>query len=819
MTDPDWQNVKEIFLAALDRDESDLGTYLDSACDGNSATRYKVESLLESHLAAEDFIETPAFSTGRVFEDINGRIDQRFGAYTIVHEIGHGGMGTVYLARRTDGEFEQQVALKIVRQSIADSHMVERFKIERQILASLNHPNIAKLLDGGVSNIGEPFLAMEYIEGETITDFANSQTLSLDQKLRLFMKVCLAVAFAHRNLVVHRDIKPANILVTDNGEPKLLDFGLAKLSEPSTAAGGFEQTQTAFRALTPAYASPEQLAGKPISTSSDVYSLGVVMYELLTGKKPFEFGGKSLDEIVRTITSAVPLLPSRATIAHQQLKGDLDTIIMTALRTETERRYQSVDQFNDDIDRYLKKLPISARPNNYKYRASTFLKRHKFGVSAAALVLVTLIAGMIVSLWQARAASREKVKAEVVNRFLQGLLNASNPETNLSRRDGHDTTVKELLDEASARLETEDLSAQPEVRIELERIIGTSYLTQGQYELAEKHLNSVIESQTVLYGEDSTETLETMVIIADLWVQNGRLTEADNFYRRRLSALRGGVSKGGVSADFLFTALNDFALLRRAQGDSEEAGNLLREALDLRPQMSAEMNGPAGLAESVLALTLTDQGDFDEAENIVRSKLADIRRRSSSETSELCGTLTMFGSILMEKGSYEEAGKNLTEAETMYRKLFRPTFIPLGDNLRLQAQTLYFQNKIAEAKEKIDESLDIYRESSPQYINYPTALMIRGLILNKEGRSSEAETLLREAVKIRRKNLPADHFLTALAESALGECLVTEKRYAEAEPVLTQSYNNLRNSQGNQNPRTNLARERLARLYQDRKEP
>ncbi len=305
---PDWQRIKDIMGAALNLDEVARPAYLDEACGGDMELRREVESLLASSSESGDFIETPVFSASTVIDQPSPMSGRHFGNYEIIREIGSGGMGAVYLAKRSDGEFEQEVALKIVRQSIAESQMIERFRRERQILASLNHPNIAKLLDGGVSDTGEPFLAMEYVEGETITDFVKRAKPTLDETLQLFIKICAAVAYAHQNLVVHRDIKPGNILVTAGGEPKLLDFGLAKIDDVTSLDNN--QTETAFRALTPAYASPEQLRGETVTTASDIYSLGVVLYELLTNERPFHFEGKSLDEIIKTVTGFDPPPPS-----------------------------------------------------------------------------------------------------------------------------------------------------------------------------------------------------------------------------------------------------------------------------------------------------------------------------------------------------------------------------------------------------------------------------------------------------------------------------------------------------------------------------
>lgn len=399
----DWEQVKEIFSSALELEPELRSSFVAEKCSGDEALRTEVESWLASHAESEDFIEMPVISPE--FITGNGVLitGKRFGKYQIIREVGHGGMGAVYLARRTDGEFEQEVALKLVRQSIAESHVIERFRRERQILASLNHPHIAKLLDGGVSENGEPYLVMEFIDGVPITDFAAS--LNVGQKLRLFLKVCSALSYAHRNLVVHRDIKPGNILVTDDGEPKLLDFGLAKLIHDGLGMD-VTQTATSYRALTPAYASPEQLRAEAITTSSDVYSLGVVLHELLTGERPFKFEGKSLSEIIRAVSSTEPVLPSRTTATNQKLKGDLDNIILKALRNEPDRRYGSVEQLVKDIERHLGGLPVMARKDTFYYRASKFVTRHRGAVAATLLLLVTVVTGVVLTVREKRKADR-----------------------------------------------------------------------------------------------------------------------------------------------------------------------------------------------------------------------------------------------------------------------------------------------------------------------------------------------------------------------------------------------------------------------------
>ena len=420
MDSANFQKIKEVFAEALEKPAKEREDFLREKCADDAELLAEVKSLLEANDKTEKFIEQNALDISSEFAASGKHYDgTQFGNYKIIGEIGRGGMGAVFLAERSDGEFEQKVALKIIRQSFAGGELEKHFRRERQILASLNHPNIAKLLDGGVSASGELFLAMEYIEGELLLSYAEHHNLEIKERLNLFLKICRAVSFAHQNLIVHRDIKPANILVGADGEPKLLDFGLARVLSENFASDA-AQTETVFRAFTPSYASPEQIRGKNVSTASDVYSLGVVFYELLTGDKPFHFEGKSIEEIMKTATENEPSFPSRSVISENpqsaarisQLKGDLDNIALTALRKEPERRYKSVEAFADDIERHLKGLPVAARPNTVSYRAAKFFGRNKIAVAATAFIITALISGLAIALWQANVARTERDRAE-----------------------------------------------------------------------------------------------------------------------------------------------------------------------------------------------------------------------------------------------------------------------------------------------------------------------------------------------------------------------------------------------------------------------
>ncbi len=403
-----WQQVKDILAGALEQpDEKARAAFLASECADDTDLRREVESLLNQ---PPDELETFAEAGGLLqSERLGANAGRRIGAYRLVRELGRGGMGAVWLGARADEEFEKQVAIKLLKRGTDTDEVLRRFRAEREILARLEHPNIAHLLDAGTTDDGLPYFVMEYVIGQRVTDFCSAQNLSIDDRLRLFQKICGAVQFAHQNLVVHRDLKPANILITPEGEPKLLDFGIAKLLGPGE--GGFDVTAYDHQRLTPAYASPEQVRGDPITTVCDVYALGALLYELLSGETAHRFAAlhPTHTELMRVVVEETPVRPSlaaRDSATKRRLHGDLDNIILKALRKEPGRRYTGIEAFAGDIERHLEDRPVIARKDTFLYRGSKFIQRNKIGVAAAALLLLTLVGGIIGTAWQARRANR-----------------------------------------------------------------------------------------------------------------------------------------------------------------------------------------------------------------------------------------------------------------------------------------------------------------------------------------------------------------------------------------------------------------------------
>ena len=400
-----WRRVEEVFHEALEQPEGSRTAFVAERCAGDAAMESEVRGILAGY-SAQDRV-----SAGQAAKSPDGA---RFGAFELVERIGEGGMGAVYLARRR-GDFDQRAAVKLINGTpAAAALMAERFRQERQILAALEHPNIARVLDGGVTPEGQPYLAMEYVEGERLDRYCTRQNLSIADRLKLFRKICAAVHYAHQHLVVHRDLKPGNILVDWQGEPKLLDFGIAKVLDPPGAAAEQFPTRTMAALMTPEYASPEQIQGQACTVASDVYSLGVILYELLAGKRPFGDTASTPAEMIAAVVTTEARRPSLAAPENlkSRLRGDLDGIAMKALAKKPEERYGSADQLSDDIRRHLEGLPVSAVEGTRAYVARKFVERHKVGVAAAVVVLVSLIAGLAGTLWQARVANRERAIAE-----------------------------------------------------------------------------------------------------------------------------------------------------------------------------------------------------------------------------------------------------------------------------------------------------------------------------------------------------------------------------------------------------------------------
>jgi non-specific serine/threonine protein kinase/serine/threonine-protein kinase len=724
-----WQRVKQLVDEAVAVDGSKWPSFLDDACDGDTELRREVESLLSSHKqAGTGFLNSPAIHLSSEAPGSVSRVGRRIGVYEIVEEIGRGGMGEIYRAVRADGQYNKEVALKVVRGGFDTTFALERFRNERQILATLDHPNIARLMDGGTTEDGIPYLVMELIEGTRIDLFCDEHSLSITQRLQLFRQVCEAVQYAHQRLVIHRDIKPSNILVTRDGVPKLLDFGIAKILDPSAGA-----ETTLAPALTPEYASPEQVRGEAITTASDVYSLGVVLYQLLTGRSPYprptytahelaravceSEAGKPSSEVLKPRTAVdgrdIETSPERVSSTREgspaklqrRLAGDLDAIVLMALRKEPARRYTSVEQFARDISRHLERLPVTAAPDSLLYRGNKFIRRHRVGMAAAVVILLTATVGVVATLQQARIATANELRADRRFTDVRKLANSMLFEIHDSIQDlpGSIPARKLLVERALQYLDSlaqesgSDPSLQRELAIAYKRVgdvQGYPFRANlGDTEGALKSYRKALAIEEILVKANPDSTTDAL----DLAAVDRRLSELDSMHQDMVSALAEGqraVEIGermaerlpqdkkvqqDLARDYQTLAGIEGGNLSANLGDALGALKLHRKVTEIAERLStAEPADPSlrrFLASAVLRLgdQLVLTGTLHEAQNqYVRGKeILEALASPNNATSQmdLAGVYADLGSVQLAIGDVVAAEASCRKAVELYKAL------------------------------------------------------------------------------------------------------------------------------------------------------
>jgi eukaryotic-like serine/threonine-protein kinase len=654
MNPQDWQRIKELFNEAVEYEPAARARFLTEACAGDAQLLAQVVSLIASDEEAGDFIAKPAFVPPDAASSVEDRaavaVGQHVGSYEIVRELGRGGMGAVYLGARADAQFDKRVAIKVVKRGMDTDFVLRRFGRERQVLAALDHPNIAKLLDGGATEDGLPYFVMEYVEGESLTRYCDGRRLSITERLKLFRQICSAVSYAHQNLIVHRDLKPSNILVTAEGAPKLLDFGIAKLLDPALAERTADRTEALVRLMTPEYASPEQVRGLPVTTASDVYSLGVLLYELLTGRRPYRLPNHTLEEVARVVCLTQPERPSTAvsrvrveedagaaereaggessardgagltpeTVAatrntrperlRRRLAGDLDNIVLKALRKEPQRRYASAEQLSEDIRRHMEGLPVTARRDTLTYRAGKFVRRHRAEAAAAALITLSLAAGVATTVWQAHVAQAERERAERRFNDVRRLANSFLFEFHDSIKDLPGAThARELLVKRALEY-LDSLSQETQTDAALQGELATAYEKVGDLQGQTLNLN-IGDTAGALASYGKALQLREALVEADPAAAEKRRALADSY--NKLGMLLWQTSERDAALDDCRKAIaiyeqlaaaspHDRALLDDLSGGYLNAGMILLEQGDTDAALQSQQRALA-LYEQLVA--------------------------------------------------------------------------------------------------------------------------------------------------------------------------------------------------------------------------
>ncbi len=817
-----FHRLQAIFDEVAERPTTERQRALAELCHSEPGLRSEVEALLAAEAGASSFLAglAPAVDAAVPLPSLLGR---QLGPYRIEEKLGQGGMSTVYLGLRTDLTYQQRVAIKVFGFSPDRADLLSRFQAERQILASLQHPAIARLFDGGTTEEGLPYLVMELIDGVPVDRYCQERRLPPSERIDLFLKICAAVAYAHRNLVVHRDLKPANILVDAEGDPKLLDFGIAKLLAGAAMPLPAEATQTGHRLMTPLYASPEQVAGGPITTATDVYALGVLLYVLLTGRLPYRVDAERPGALEQAIAERPPEPPSQAAPPRLRrvLAGDLDNILLTALRKSANERYPSVDLLAEDLRRHRQGLPVAARPATLGYRLRKFVGRHRLatGVGSATILL---IAGLAVTMtFQSVRLRRERDKAVQVTRFLEEIFRSSDAEEGR----GKDLTARELLDQGGEKI-LEELKGQPETQATLALTIGRAYRSLGLYERAAIFLERSLALRRQRLGEKNLEVAECLDSLSDLYLRRNELSRAEAAARQALAIRQalGGESDPAIAesfnnlglvllvrADFdaaqpLFREalrinrkhagpeaagniqlLANLAVVRRGKGDLAGAADLYREAILLDGRHHHAAHPDSSRLQSNLGVVLVRQGDLAGAEAAFREALAVAHRVYGEEHPSIALQLNNLASVLVDRGDLATAETLYRQALAMQRKLLGSEHEHVAATLNNLADLLAQKGDPAAARQLYEESLRIVRKLfGEEHPRVADELANLAKLFAAQGDTRAAEPLAREALAIRRKVLGESHPSYGASLVSLGAIRLAQGAPAEAEPLLRQ---------------------------------
>ena len=806
-----FARAESLFSAASELDAADRGRFLERQCDDPELRTY-VLSLFADPSPVEAGIEATIVNamagalTG--VEPAGGELDgETIGAYRVVRLLGSGGMGMVYLAERADGQFDQQVAIKVGRHRLVSPQTEERLKSERQILADLDHPNIARLLDGGTMADNVPYIVMEFVDGLPIDVYCDLHRLDADARLRLFQEICVAVHYAHQNLIIHRDIKAANILVTDDGVPKLLDFGIAKLTDTQGAATD-GLTHEGAVIMTPSNAAPEQLQSETVTTATDTYALGLLLYRLLAGIPPFDVEGSSPAEFARRICDEEPVRPSqklrrdaadamrdgtsigRATFERiafdrstsveklvRRLRGDVDTIVLNALRKEPERRYRSAYALGADVGLHLTSMPIMARSESLLYRAGKFVRRHYVAVAASTVGVLALLAFSVVVTVQNQRIAVERDTAQAVSRMLEDIFKASDPAEARNR----DVSAVEILASGTERVSSE-LEDQPELQATLTGTIGRVYFGLGDYAQSRELLEAALEKRRNLLGDTHPDVAASETDLAELLIRIGEYETARQLLENALATTESRVGRSTTQA-----AENRYFLaeVQRALGNIGEAERHARASIETYSSAGNGFGLELAEAKNLLARVLQLRGDLEGAHRLQRDAINTLRDTKGEDHPYMAFYLQSLGVMLLSMNDFDGADVALAEATEIGRRV-------LPQKHDLQAAMLIDRGRVLSARGDhsqailfMREALELYvRQLGPTHPRVGYAQIVLGLALLDDGKYVEAEAMLRLALEVVEPGVGPEHQYTASALTGLGAVLNATDRVDDAIPLL-----------------------------------
>ncbi len=833
-----WAEIKTIFFKAIELDGKERDVYLNDVCR-TPELKKEILTLIFAHDKSENFLEDSIIPYEPITDNSNLFIGKTFGKYKIDKLIARGGMGLVYLGLRDD-EVKQKAAVKIINPGVSSSTVIKRFQAERQTLANLNHPNISRLLDGGITDDGIQFLVMEYIDGIPIDIYCDENKLSIKDRLNLFLKVAAVVQYAHQNLVVHRDLKPTNILITKDGEPKLLDFGIAKILSPEGER--LETvTQRGMWNLTPDYASPEQIKGETITTSSDVYSLGIVLYKLLTGHSPYKIKSAFHSDISKIITQSEPTKPSEIifkTIAneseeekseinpqtisvtregsidklHKKLIGDLDNIVSMAIRKEVSRRYSSVEHFAEDIKRYLSYRPVMAHQDSLVYRTKKFLRRNKTIVIPVSIIFVLINLGLAGVLWQGFIAAKErdiaKLEAEKSNRIKSFLLEMiSSPDP---LKDGSEVKVIEVIQKASDKLKVE-LADHPQIEAEIRTMLANTYQNLGVYDSAETELLKADLITKKVFGNKSVETAGSLKSLALIYHYKGDYEKAEKYFKESLSLLKSIETTPSFQTALILDAYGTFVA---DQGDMEKSEMLTEEALEIAESIKGSEDQEVAIIKNNLATSYHTLNKLDKAEKLYNESLRVFRKHFGNYHLRVSSSLNNLAFIYIYKEDHQKALPLLKESLEIKRTILGENHPDLIQSYSNVGSTYFNLIKYDSAEIFIKKSIDVgLKNYDSENISLSRTYMWYGRLLDGMKNFKKSVFYLEKSYLIRKRELGEKNKLVLSCQSLLGQTYLNSGNYSEAEHHLIESYNGLKAVTKNESESVQKTLEFIVALY------